>query len=475
MKHSQMLLSLTEATVFLYLYFNVKRLHYMAEIVCNNDFKYCRAKSTNNKQVMKTHTVDFQKVFLSAPSLFLILSTDFTILDLNDSYEKATMKKREEMIGRNLFEVFPDNPDDKLADGVSNLSQSLHAVLKEKKRHVMAVQRYDVQGPDGIFEERYWSPINIPILNADNEMDCIVHRVEDVTEFMTLKNEKSQNENITLDLQKKVDEMEIEIIKRSREIQKLNFELEQKVKERTETLLKREAMLAEQNKKLKEQNKELEQFTYITSHDLQEPLRSLVSFTELLEKEFGGTLDGNGNLYIDFISQSSKRMQALVKGLLDYSRIGRKKQLVEVDCNQVVNEVLSDITLTIAESKAKITVDELPKLKAYSTELRQLFQNLIGNAIKFRKKEVLSEIQIFASEREKDWLFSVQDNSIGIDQKDMHKLFVIFKRLHDRDEYDGTGIGLAHCKKIMDLHCGTIWVDSKLGEGSTFKFTIPKF
>lgn len=339
----------------------------------------------------------------------------------------------------------------------------------------MAVQRYDVQGPDGIFEKRYWSPVNIPILNSENEMDCIVHRVEDVTEFMILKGEQLKSRNQTKDLQQKVDEMEVEIIKRSREIQKMNFELEQKVRERIETLLKREALLAEQNRKLKEQNKELEQFTYITSHDLQEPLRSLVSFTELLQKEFAGTLDGNGNLYIDFISQSSRRMQALVKGLLDYSRIGRKKELVEVNCSQIVDEVLSDITLTITESKAKITVGDLPQIKAYSTELRQLFQNLISNAIKFRKKEVLSEIQIFAQEQENDWLFSVQDNSIGIDPKDMNKLFVIFKRLHDRDEYDGTGIGLAHCKKIMDLHCGTIWVDSKLGEGSTFKFTIPKF
>ncbi|AOZ99060.1 PAS domain-containing sensor histidine kinase [Flavobacterium commune] len=424
---------------------------------------------------MKTHTVDFQKVFLSAPSLFLILSTDFTILDLNDSYEKATMKKREEMIGRNLFEVFPDNPNDKLADGVSNLSQSLHSVLKEKKRHVMAVQRYDVQGPDGVFEERYWSPVNIPILNSENEMDCIVHRVEDVTEFVILKDEQLKSKNQTENLQKKVDEMEVEIIKRSREIQKMNFELEQKVRERTETLLKREALLAEQNRKLKEQNKELEQFTYITSHDLQEPLRSLISFTELLQKEFAGTLDGNGNLYIDFISQSSRRMQALVKGLLDYSRIGRKKELVEVDCNQIVDEVLSDITLTITESKAKINVGNLPQIKGYSTELRQLFQNLISNAIKFRKKEVLPEIRISAQEQENDWLFSVQDNSIGIESKDMHKLFVIFKRLHDRDEYEGTGIGLAHCKKIVELHCGSIWADSKLGEGSTFYFTIPKF
>lgn len=423
---------------------------------------------------MKDYTIDFQKVFLSAPSLFLIVSTDFTILALNDSYERATMKKREEMIGRNLFEVFPDNPDDKSADGVSNLSKSLHSVLKDKKTHTMAVQRYDVQRPDGTFEVRYWSPINIPIFNSKNEIDYIVHRVEDVTEFITLKDEQSKNENITLGLQKKVNEMEVEIVKRSREIQKLNFELEQKVKERTETLLKREITLAEQNRKLKNQNKELEQFTYITSHDLQEPLRTLVSFTELLEKEFAGKLEGNGDIYIDFISQSSRRMQELVKGLLDYSRIGREKQLVEVDCNQIVKDVLSDMAIALAESKAKISVGNLPKLKGYSTELRQLFQNLISNAVKFRKKDVIPEVKIAVQEEKENWLFSIQDNSIGIDEKDMHKLFVIFKRLNNRDEYEGTGIGLAHCKKIVELHGGTIWAESKLGEGSTFKFTIQK-
>ncbi len=423
---------------------------------------------------LNNNTIDFQKVFLSAPSLFLILSTDLTILDLNDSYEKATIQKREEMIGRNLFEVFPDNPDDKSADGVANLSRSLHLVLTEKKTHTMAVQRYDVQSSEGSFEVRYWSPINIPIFNSKNEIDYIVHRVEDVTEFMTLKNEQSENENITLGLQKKVNEMEVEIVKRSREIQKLNFELEQKVKERTDTILKREKTLEEQNRILKNQNKELEQFTYITSHDLQEPLRSLVSFTELLEKEFGGKLDGNGDLYIDFISKSSRRMQELVKGLLDYSRIGREKKLVEVDCNEIIKDVQSDMVLTLEESKTKIDVDDLPQLKGYPTELRQLFQNLISNAVKFRKKEVSPKIRISVQEQQKDWLFSVQDNSIGIDEKDMHKLFVIFKRLHNREEYEGTGIGLAHSKKIVELHGGTIWAESKLGDGSTFKFTIQK-
>lgn len=422
---------------------------------------------------MKNSQIDFQKVIESVSSIYIILSTELIILYANKALEEASMRKREDIIGRNLFEVFPDNPSDKSADGVSNLSNSLHSVIKNKKQHAMAVQKYDIQRPDGIFEVRYWSPLNIPVLNSENEIEYIIHRVEDVTEFVLIKKEQQNIDNINLGLQKKISDMEVEIIKRSREIQNLNFELEKKVMERTQALLKREVTLAKQNKKLQNQNKELEQFTYVASHDLQEPLRSLISFTELLEKEYIGKLGENGEFYINFISKSSKRMQLLVKGLLDYSRIGREKKLVEIDCNQIMKDVLSDMIITIKESNAEITVSDLPHLNGYETEIRQLFQNLISNALKFRKKDVVPKIKIFAEKREDDWLFSVQDNAIGIDESNKHKLFVIFKRFNNREEYEGTGIGLAHCKKIVELHGGTIWADSKLGEGSTFNFTIP--
>jgi len=422
---------------------------------------------------MKDTQIDFQKVIELVSSIYIILSTELNILYVNAALEKASMRKREDIIGRNLFEVFPDNPADKNADGVSNLSNSLHSVIKYKKQHTMAVQKYDIQRPDGTFEVRYWSPLNIPVLNSENEIEYIIHRVEDVTEFVLIKNEQQNKDNINIGLQKKVSDMEVEIIKRSREIQELNFELEKKVKERTETLLKREATLEKQNKKLQNQNKELEQFTYIASHDLQEPLRSLISFSELLEKEFLGKLGENGEFYINFISKSSKRMQLLVKGLLDYSRIGREKKLVEIDCNEIVKDVLSDMVITIKEGNAEIIVSDLPHLKGYETEIRQLFQNLVSNALKFRKKDVAPKIKIYAQKREDDWLFSIQDNAIGIDESNQQKLFVIFKRFNNREEYEGTGIGLAHCKKIVELHGGTIWADSKLGEGSTFNFTIP--
>ena len=432
-------------------------------------------KQLLTKEKMAYHNpISYQKIFELIPDLYLILSTDLIILDVNHAYEKASLKKKEEIVGCKLFDVFPDNPEDETATGVSNLSKSLNYVLAQKEQHTMAVQKYDIQTPEGNFEARYWSPLNIPVLNSKNEIEYIIHRVQDVTSYMSLKNEQEISDILTAGLQKKVDDMEVEIIQRSKEIQKLNFELEKKVQERTETLLKREITLAEQNRKLQNQNKELEQFTYIASHDLQEPLRSLVSFSELLEKEFSSELEGNGSIYIDFISKSSKRMQTLVKGLLDYSRIGNNKKLVETDCNQILNDVLTDMTIGIKESGAKINVDKLPTLNCYPTEMRQLFQNLISNAIKFRKKDSIPEIKISVIEDEKKWIFSVQDNGIGIDQKDMQKLFVIFKRLHDRDEYEGTGIGLAHCKKIVTLHGGTIWADSELGKKSIFNFTIPK-
>jgi PAS domain S-box-containing protein len=424
---------------------------------------------------MAYHTpINHQKIFELVTDLYIILSTDLIILDVNRALEKASMKTKEELIGHYLFEVFPDNPNDKTANGVSNLSKSLQSVLTQKKSHTMAVQKYDIQRPDGIFEVRYWSPVNTPVLNSENEIEYIIHRVQDVTEYMLLKKENDTRDLLTEGLQKKVDEMEVEIIQRSTEIQKLNFELEKKVKERTETLLKREITLAEQNQKLQNQNKELEQFTYITSHDLQEPLRSLISFSELLEKEFSDKLDGNGAIYIDFITKSSKRMRSLVKGLLDYSRIGNNKELVETDCSQIINDVQDDMTSIIQESKAKITINTLPVLKCYPTEMRQLFQNLISNAIKFRKKDSIPEIKISVTENQKNWIFSVQDNGIGIDQKDIHKLFIIFKRLNNRDEYEGTGIGLAHCKKIVELHGGTIWANAELNKQSTFTFIIPK-
>jgi PAS domain S-box-containing protein len=235
---------------------------------------------------------------------------------------------------------------------------------------------------------------------------------------------------------------------------------------------KNELEIANQHKQLQLQNKELEQFTYITSHDLQEPLRNLISIVGLMKEEYNGKLDENAEQYLNYITQSSARMQDLVRELSAYSRIGKEKKLTTVDCYKIVHEALSDMSVAIKESGARITVQELPKLNGYSTELRQLFQNLISNALKFRKKDVIAEIVVSAKKQEDNWFFSIQDNGIGIPEKDKEKIFIIFKRLHNRNDYEGTGIGLSHCKKIVELHGGNIWVDSKPGTGSIFNFTL---
>ncbi|MFC5684102.1 sensor histidine kinase [Flavobacterium sp. MAHUQ-51] len=225
---------------------------------------------------------------------------------------------------------------------------------------------------------------------------------------------------------------------------------------------------------IENKNKELEQFAYIASHDLQEPLRSLTNFSELIKSEYQGKVDENLDIYTEFIYGASSRMRDLVKGLLDYTRIGKEKELQEIDCNKIISDVLIDMNFLIKDKKATITIDKLPQVQGYGTELRLLFQNLIGNALKYVKTDITPSIHISVKNQEKNWTFSIRDNGIGIDKNYQEKIFQIFKRLHNRNEYEGTGIGLAHCKKIVELHGGIIWVESEGNNGSTFYFTIPK-
>jgi PAS domain S-box-containing protein len=243
-----------------------------------------------------------------------------------------------------------------------------------------------------------------------------------------------------------------------REIRESNITLERKVMQRTA--------------ELESKNKELEQFAYVASHDLQEPLRTTSSFVELLRKQYRGKLDESADKYIDYIVQSSDRMKTLIKDLLDYSRIGRKKEYEQVDCHIVLEEVLADLNKVIRESGAQVKANSLPVVNAFSTEMKLLFQNLISNSIKFRKPGTAPEVYISSHRKNGHWEFSFGDNGIGIEKKFQERIFIIFQRLHTRTEYEGSGIGLAHCKKIVELHGGNIWVDSTPGKGSTFFFTI---
>jgi len=223
---------------------------------------------------------------------------------------------------------------------------------------------------------------------------------------------------------------------------------------------------------LEQKNKELEQFAYVASHDLQEPLETVSSFVGVLQKKYAGKLDEKGDTYIGFIVQAAKRMQTLVRNVLEYSRIGKSNVKEPVDCNKLIREVITDLDASIQASQATVTAHELPVVNGNSIELKQLFQNLISNAIKFRKADVAPVVEISAAKEDGSWKFAVSDNGIGIDEKFYDRIFVIFQRLHNRSQYEGTGIGLSLGRKIVESHGGKIWVTSKPGEGSTFYFTI---
>ena len=221
-------------------------------------------------------------------------------------------------------------------------------------------------------------------------------------------------------------------------------------------------------------NKELEQFAYVASHDLQEPLRMVASYTQLLSDRYHGQLDEKADKYITYAVNGAKRMQGLINDLLAFSRIGtRGKPFVAIDSTILVHEIIQGLGRAIEESAAQIIVGELPIVIADRTQLGQVFQNLIGNAVKFHS-EAPPRIEISSRRGAGVWEFCVADNGIGIDSKFYDRIFVIFQRLHQRSQYSGNGIGLAIVKKIIERHGGNIRIDSKPGTGSRFWFTIPE-
>jgi len=220
-------------------------------------------------------------------------------------------------------------------------------------------------------------------------------------------------------------------------------------------------------------NAELEQFAYVASHDLQEPLRMVATYTQLLAERYRGRLDENADKFIGYACEGSLRMQTLIRDLLAFSRVGRNCAACErVDCDAVMAEVLLSLGPAIQESGAVVTHTALPVVWADRSQMMQVFQNLIGNAIKFRGKEPPA-ISVQVEKAGQQWLFSVSDNGIGIAPEYAEDIFVVFQRLHTRTEYPGNGIGLAICKKIIEHYGGKIWVEAQAGHGSIFKFTMP--
>jgi light-regulated signal transduction histidine kinase (bacteriophytochrome) len=225
--------------------------------------------------------------------------------------------------------------------------------------------------------------------------------------------------------------------------------------------------------KMQRSNEEFQQFAHIVSHDLNEPLRTITSFVQLLTRRLQGRLDAEAAEYLAFVEEGAQRLHHLLADLLAYTRAGGESQKVgAVDGDALFARVVADLHLAIAESGATITQDPLPTVWGDATRLGQVVQNLIGNALKFRDSS-LPRIHVSAQRQGEEWVFSVRDNGIGLDPKQAERVFGVFQRLHTRQEYAGTGIGLAICKKIIERHGGRIWVESEVGKGATFFFTLP--
>jgi light-regulated signal transduction histidine kinase (bacteriophytochrome) len=253
----------------------------------------------------------------------------------------------------------------------------------------------------------------------------------------------------------------------------IDRQLEQKISHKTAEVVQVVKELSVKNQELKIVNKQLENFACTVSHDLQEPLRSINMFTQLLDKEYGEKLDEQAKEYINYIIGSAERMQSLIRDVLVYSRTGKSETTwLNVDLNQLINNVTLDLQGIIQETEAKIIIHNLPTVLVNPTEISQLFSNLITNSIKFKSQQK-PRIEILSQLKEDYWLISVKDNGIGIDRQYQDKIFHAFKKLHSQAQYSGNGVGLAICQKIVERHQGKIGVKSQLGKGAVFYFTLP--
>jgi len=271
-------------------------------------------------------------------------------------------------------------------------------------------------------------------------------------------------------LKEAYDHMEQKVAERTHDLKQNNELLQSEIGERKIT----EKRLNKALDVLSSSNGELQRFAYVCSHDLQEPARVVANFAALMAKKYDGQLDDEAKKYIGFMQEGAERMQLMIKSVLSYSQIENQEgKHTEVDCNQILANVLHDLQASIINSGAQVHYSELPKLVGDPIHFAQLFQNLIGNALKFHKPGAVPEVTITADRGEGEWVFAVKDNGIGIKEQYLEKIFMIFQRLNRREDYAGTGIGLAICKKVVERYGGRIWVKSAEGVGTTFFFTVP--
>lgn len=302
--------------------------------------------------------------------------------------------------------------------------------------------------------------VQIPQFQARDEVSHLAQAIANLIETLATQEQALLTANLSL---------EQRVQDRTTELNQLNSSLAAEINEKKSA----EHQLQILTDELQRSNQELEQFAYVASHDLQEPLRTIASYTELLARKYNGQLDEKADRYIHYVTDGAVRMQQLINDLLSYSRIGKQSlKLENINCQELIQRVSKNLETAIADAQATFTYDAPEAIVADQRQLTQLLQNLIGNAIKYRGDRPPT-VHLSISHQANHWLFAIRDNGIGIEPQYLERIFLIFQRLHTRREYSGTGVGLAICKKIVEQHGGEIWVESKFGEGSTFYFTLP--
>lgn len=424
--------------------------------------------NTETEEMNRIRPIDYQTLFDHVPGLYMIIQEDYTIADVSYAYAAATFTKREEIVGRNLFEVFPDNPNDLTADGVANLKESLKYVFRNKVSHTMAIQKYDVRRPDGAFEEKYWSTVNKPVLNAQNEVEYVIHRAEDVTEFIKLKQEKRQYELVSTAMEDRLQKMEIEIIQRSKEIQKLNQELDLKVMERTKHLDEANSIIQENINALTFQKKQLEDFCNIISHNLRAPLVNISMIIEMLAENSNDIEKG---VLLDKLNSTTRNLSEIFNELVESVQILQDNEIEseEIDLALHVQKVTESLQIEIERSGAIIETyfDEAPQVYFPLNYIKSILQNLISNSLKYRSTERSPMITIRTKRKDDMVILSIADNGLGLDiEKHKDDLFKIRKIFHTHPEAKGFGLFLT--KSQVEAMGGKIWIDSTPGVGSTF-------
>ncbi|WP_228058470.1 PAS domain-containing sensor histidine kinase [Nostoc sp. LEGE 12447] len=407
--------------------------------------------------------LNFQTLFESIPGLYIVYSLDFVIVGGSDAYFRATKTKREEVVGRHLFEVFPDNPDDPKANGVRNLRASLESVLKHRQPHTMVVQKYDIRRPEsegGGFEERYWTPTNSPVFDENGEMTHIIHRAEDVTEFVRVQQQRNEQRQMNQSLQSRTDQMEMEIYARSQELREVNEKLQAA------------------NEALSELDRAKTVFFSNISHEFRTPLTLMLSPLEDLLLDTQTPLAPQQRDSLELVQRNGLRLLKLVNTLLDFSRLeaGRMQASYEpIDLAALTTE-LASMFCSLTERAGLEFAINCPTLPEAIYIDRQMWEKIVFNLLSNAFKFTLTGTITVRLQRDRNTVnLIVEDTGIGIPEAEISHLFERFyqvKGLQGRS-FEGSGIGLSLVQELVKLHGGTISVTSVLGEGSRFTVSIP--